>query len=994
MFDVNQCVGIYSADIETTGLLDDLIAQGSSAKLHNFCATSMTTGSTWTFHCDTDEDRERIAKFLDRHIVLVMHNGIGYDKKALELLGFDVSKVLFIDSLAISWYLDRDRARHGLESYGDEFGVPKPEIKDWKDLTQADYDHRVQEDVKIQALTYKKLKKRFEELYGRMSDIDFCNHKCIRYLMFKMRQLADQADVSIKIDRDSAEKLYKSLSDEVEEKLVVLRQIMPKVPVKAKRKPPAKPFKLNRELSATGQKWKELTEEHNLPFEFQGTIEVVTGYEEPNPQSPQQVKDWLFTLGWVPLTFEFKKDDDGNTRSIPQVYIKNSGGEVCPSIVELSEELPDVMHLVGLGVLKHRRSLVKGFLDRMDADGTDTVVATAGGFTNTLRLKHKAPCVNLPSLRASKGKEIRGMLIAKEGKMFCGADLSALENILKFNFQYPHDPEYVDSQMKSDFDPHLEIAYIGGLLTRDQINFWKIYKEGLPVENYPMTPELERMLDMPEESKKALKSFIEKERGKGKSTNYACLPMDTEVLTVSGFKPYGELSVGDRIISYKEGKLVEDTIQHLHFYQDAEVIHYGDSKKVLRATMNHRWLTTNRSGSSVVYKTLDSFNTETKIITTAPYIGGKSEVTVDEASLVAWILSDGSFGGSVTIAQSKGKYFEEVESLVKRLGLYTSRQVSPREDGNDVYIYNLKMKVLRGIFSKLGLDLTKDQDFSEFILGLSKDALEAFVESFWLADGDTYSGVKSFVVTQNSGKVHDAVQLAMYLLGTGRVVSEAKTDKCRLIRKHKAGHITCQKKGIQGVTHEDVFCLTTGNGNFVIKQDNEIMLTGNCQYGAGAKTVARTAKIELELGQNLVQSYKKLNWSINAVADEQVKIKTSFGMFQLNPLNGLLYNLKVAKDSFSTLIQGSGSYILDLWLLNIYGHLDKGTFGVTHADVKLLATFHDELILEFDEELKESVRELVRVSLEDVNTAMLGSGRITIPFGCDIQFGKRYSEIH
>lgn len=688
MFDVNQCVGIYSADIETTGLLDDLIAQGSSAKLHNLCATSMTTGSTWTFHCNTDEDRKRIAKFLDRHIVLVMHNGIGYDKKALELLGFDVSKVLFIDSLAISWYLDRDRPRHGLESYGDEFGVPKPEIKDWKDLTQADYDHRVQEDVKIQALTYKKLKGRFEELYGRMSDIDFCNHKCIRYLMFKMRQLADQADVSIKIDRDSAEKLYKSLSDEVEEKMVVLRQIMPKVPIKAKRKPPAKPFKKNRELSATGEKWKELTEEHNLPFEFEGTIEVVVGYEEPNPQSPQQVKDWLFTLGWVPLTFEFKKDSDGNTRSIPQVYVKNSGGEVCPSIVELSDELPDVMHLVGLGVLKHRRGLVKGFLDRMDADGTDTVVATAGGFTNTLRLKHKAPCVNLPSLRASKGKEIRGMLIAKEGKMFCGADLSALENILKFNFQYPHDPEYVDSQMKSDFDPHLEIAFIGGLLTRDQINFWKIYKEGFPAENYLMTPELERMLDMPEESKKALKSFIEKERGKGKSTNYAC------------------------------------------------------------------------------------------------------------------------------------------------------------------------------------------------------------------------------------------------------------------------------------------------------------------QYGAGAKTVARTAKIDLELGQNLVQSYKKLNWSINAVADEQVKIKTSFGMFQLNPLNGLLYNLKVAKDSFSTLIQGSGSYILDLWLLNIYGHLDKGTFGVTHADVKLLATFHDELILEFDVELKETVRDLVRVSLEDVNTAMLGSGRITIPFGCDIQFGERYSEIH
>lgn len=685
MFDINQCVGIYAADIETTGLLPQLIAQGPDAKLHNFCATSLTTGGTWTFH---GTDKKTIQKFLDRHIILVMHNGIDYDKKALELLGYDVSKVMFVDTLALSWYLDRERPRHGLESYGTEFGVPKPEIKDWKDLTQEDYDHRVQEDVKIQTLTYKKLKYRFEEIYGQMSDLEFCNHKCTRYLMFKMRQLADQADASIKVDRKAATELYDSLVQETDEKFAVLVQVMPKVPVKAKRKPPAKPFKKNRELSATGENWKALTEAHGLPFDYQGEIEVITGYNEPNPASPQQVKDWLFSLGWVPLTFEFKKDDDGQTRSIPQIYIKGTGGEICPSIVELAEEVPDVMHLVGLGVLKHRKGLVKGFLDRMDADGTDYVVATAGGFTNTLRLKHKAPCVNLPSLRAAKGKEIRGMLIAKEGKMFCGADLSALENILKFNFQFPYDPEYVKSQMSPDFDPHLEIAFIGGLLTRDEINFWKIYKEKFPVENYPMTPELERMLNLPESKKQELKSRIEKERGKGKSTNYAA------------------------------------------------------------------------------------------------------------------------------------------------------------------------------------------------------------------------------------------------------------------------------------------------------------------QYGAGAKTIARTAKIEIELGQMLVKSYKQLNWSIEKIAKDQVKIKTSFGEFQLNPLNGLFYNLKYAKDSFSTLIQGSGSYILDLWLLNIYRHLDEGTFGITHDDVKLLATFHDELILEFDKELKEKVRTLVAEGLEDVNRAMLGSGRITIPFGCDIQFGERYSEIH
>lgn len=264
MFDINQCVGIYAADIETTGLLQQLVSQGEDAKLHNFSATSISTGKSWTFHGSTQ--RETIQKFLDRHIILVMHNGIGYDKKALEFFGFDVSKVLFVDSLALSWYLDRERPRHGLESYGEEFEVPKPEIKDWNDLTQEDYDHRVQEDVKIQVLTYKKLKKRFEEVYGAMSDLDFCTHRCTRYLMFKMRQLADQESNTILVDRDAAESLYSSLCAETEEKFDALVQVMPKVAIKAKRKPPAKPFKKNRELSATGEKWKQLTEEHGLPL--------------------------------------------------------------------------------------------------------------------------------------------------------------------------------------------------------------------------------------------------------------------------------------------------------------------------------------------------------------------------------------------------------------------------------------------------------------------------------------------------------------------------------------------------------------------------------------------------------------------------------------------------------------------------------------------------------------------------------------------------------
>ena len=183
---------IYNADLESSGLLHHLIEQGDKAKLHNFCAKSIETGEMWTLHANTEKEKETLSKFLSREIILIMHNGICYDKNALIHFGYDVSKIHFVDTLALSWYLDLNRAKHGLEDYGIEAGIPKPVINDWESLSQDDYDNRVQEDVKIQEYTYKKLKSRFEELYGEMSDYEFCTHRVVKYLNFKMEQLAEQ----------------------------------------------------------------------------------------------------------------------------------------------------------------------------------------------------------------------------------------------------------------------------------------------------------------------------------------------------------------------------------------------------------------------------------------------------------------------------------------------------------------------------------------------------------------------------------------------------------------------------------------------------------------------------------------------------------------------------------------------------------------------------------------------------------------------------------
>ena len=103
---------------------------------------------------------------------------------------------------------------------------------------------------------------------------------------------------------------------------------MPKVAVYAKHKKPAKPYKKDGTLSATGERWRDVAFEYGYDFNFDGEIKVVKKYDEPNPSSVQQVKDWLFSLGWNPKTFKFVKDATGE-RKIPQIYVQGSGGQVC-----------------------------------------------------------------------------------------------------------------------------------------------------------------------------------------------------------------------------------------------------------------------------------------------------------------------------------------------------------------------------------------------------------------------------------------------------------------------------------------------------------------------------------------------------------------------------------------------------------------------------------------------------------------------------------------
>lgn len=398
--------------------------------------------------------------FSNPDVVLVAHNGVRFDKVVLQnLLGIEI-KALLVDTLALSWYLHPTRSKHGLASWGEEFGVPKPLVEDWEDQPIEVYLERVEEDVKINTLLWEKF---YKELYNMYKN-DAAIWQFIEYITFKMECAADQERFKWKLDVDRAQRNYDSLSKERDSKFLELQANMPHVPIKKKRKRPAKPYKKSGDLSAQGVTWFNLLKEHNLPDDYDDEITIIDGYKDPNAGSSSQVKDWLYSLGWVPTTFKFVRDKETNdTREIPQVNNKDGDG-VCNSIKKLFVKESRLQLLDGLSVVKHRIGIFKGFLENVDEQGY--LKAEIQGLTNTLRFKHKI-IVNLPAVDKPYGEEVRGCLMCPDGYELVGSDMAALEDRTKQHYMFPHDPDYVAKMMEEGYCPHVDIAVLAGYLTEE-----------------------------------------------------------------------------------------------------------------------------------------------------------------------------------------------------------------------------------------------------------------------------------------------------------------------------------------------------------------------------------------------------------------------------------------------------------------------------------------------------------------------------------------------
>lgn len=506
-------------DIEADGLLDE-------ATLFHVLSCSMDGGKKVSLKGTKHEQFKNFIKYhIDNEIPVIAHNGIRYDVPLMEkLLGIDCSKLMVIDTLYLSWHLNPDREQHGLDSFLEDYGIEKPKIDDWENLSYEDYRYRCEQDVEINLALWDDLKDRLidiftftkeqidsgevdtkrveedEELYiDQLKYMDVSDH-IDRYLTFIMSK-ADKARLrektGILVDLELLDSTDKELGDLVTKAASELEKAMPLVPKYSKKNKPKKPFKKNGDLSASGLSWNEAIDGLDQLDEFgnhlslvveddEDCLKVLKKLEEPNINSSDQIKKWLFSKGWKPKTFKFVKDKEAQQawaesgfkrelkpkpRKIPQLSVDGKEGkELCPSVLNLAEKVPEIKAYSGYTLIKHRYDVIQGFKNSL-VDGR-YVRSEVGGLTNTLREQHRVPVVNLPSVSRPYGKNIRGLLTCTEKQTMMGSDLSSLEDRVKNHFCLPHDPDYVEGVSVEGYDPHVAMCCEAGYVSEDDRDAW------------------------------------------------------------------------------------------------------------------------------------------------------------------------------------------------------------------------------------------------------------------------------------------------------------------------------------------------------------------------------------------------------------------------------------------------------------------------------------------------------------------------------------------
>jgi len=271
-----------------------------------------------------------------------------------------------------------------------------------------------------------------------------------------------------------------------------------------------------------------------------------------------------------------------------------------------------------------------------------------------------------------------------------------------------------------------------------------------------------------------------------------CVPLDSEILTKTGWKKWDELTVGEEVLGYdvEQDRCEWTVLRAVNSYPEPnEVVHYENGLFRVKCTRDHRW----------------AIEAESR--------GGSNKNSV---------------------YPSQHKPYRNVRRLLQSL-----KQTKKR---------SRIVQAAKGPEGP-GADWTHE-DFLDRkvpvgkVLRMTSLQRRAFINALLLGEGTRLEKSGTITFSQRPGPVQDAFVLACFLegiatgqarIGTKKINGEVKTCCRTTMLKKRMRLVNSGGKPDSlretGVSHEPVWCPTTDLGTWVMRQGSTITITGNSLQG-------------------------------------------------------------------------------------------------------------------------------------------------------------------
>jgi len=388
-------------DIETDGL--------DATKIWCLVIINHSNGKTLKY-TDYDDDYPSIKDglcSLQNADAIIGHNIIGYDIPMIKkITGIDLFNKRIYDTWIMSQVLNYKRKhRHGLKAWGEQLGYSKFEFEDWSKYSKEMMDYCVR-DVKLNVKVYDLLTQEYSD-----------QSKTKPMIGKGIRAEHDAAIFETKVrmkgwlfDVQAAEKLHTQMVKEMENIEDKIHPQLPEMTIWVDKKPKTAKYTKKGDFTAVTKRLltEYLGHEPDIKSwdprkEFQRSYKT-----QVTLKNMEEIKEWLYTIGWVP--------DDWNYKKVGYEFQKTSP-KLTTTSLELLGEIGKMVDRYF--TTRSRRSILEGWFKEIKAGRLHGKMWVIG--TPTFRARHEV-ITNLPTVEAAWGKEMRSLFICEEGYKVVGAD--------------------------------------------------------------------------------------------------------------------------------------------------------------------------------------------------------------------------------------------------------------------------------------------------------------------------------------------------------------------------------------------------------------------------------------------------------------------------------------------------------------------------------------------------------------------------------------------